>query len=221
MISLDKKNLPSYLFKLNVALVSFFIAWFALGVPLMVTIGCLYGEDVITYAVMASTFAMFFVGLAIFVIIDKKLHKRLIEERTAELEQEFCDMPFEEAKELLLKNGVITDDGFAVAEGVFAECAVVPFKEAKLEFGYSSANTKIYLSVCLGVKGQLMFDNTKAFYEMDKALYNFILKSGFDFFSDEINTDGDLCFELFKNDKKEFAKIALKYNKTLKANFKV
>lgn len=174
----------------------------------MVTVGCIYDENVITYIVMGCTFAVFFIGLAIFAVAYVKLYNRFINERVAELEEEFCDMPFEEAEQILKERGIITDIGFIIKnDDVFGE-EVLSFNEAQLGFGYSIANTKICPHVCLGVKGQLMFDNTKAFYEMDRALYNFILKSDFNF-----NKGADLCFELFKNNKKEFTKFALKYHR--------
>ena len=79
MISLAK-NQPKYLYKLNLALVLFFILWFLLGVPLMVTVGCIYDENVITYIVMGCTFAVFFIGLAIFAVAYVKLYNSFINE---------------------------------------------------------------------------------------------------------------------------------------------
>ena len=67
----------------------------------MVTVGCIYDENVITYIVMGCTFAVFFIGLAIFAVAYVKLYNRFINERVAELEEEFCDMQFEEAEQIL------------------------------------------------------------------------------------------------------------------------
>lgn len=170
MINLSRKNQPEYLFRLNVALVCFFVFWFTAGTAVMVTTGCIYGESVITYAVMGGVFALFFIGLAAFWLADNKLHKRLIDERTAELEREFCDMPFEEAERILKEKGIITDTSFvANADGVSGK-EVVPFEKARLIFNINTIS-----EVRLEIR---MYDTDggtrKATYDFDKAMYNYI-----------------------------------------------
>lgn len=204
MISLDKRQ-PKYLYRLNLAGVLFFVLWFALGVPLMVTIGCIYDESAITYIVMACTFAVFFIGLAILVIVGAKLNKRLIEERTARLEEEFSEMPFEEAERILKENGVIDNSGFICADNIFGE-TVVPFNQACFAFGVHVKHTNIVLEIAIGRNGE---DKAYAIQELDAELYNFLLKSDFDL-------SGNYIFDLFVNDKKAFAEYVLKFHKPLK-----
>lgn len=209
MISLDKKHLPKYLYKLNLALVLFFALWFGLGVPLMVTIGCIYDESVITYAVMASTFALFFIGLAIFAVVDIKLHKRFVEQRTAEIEKEFCDMPFEEAERILKENGFITDTGFIVDNADVFGNEVVPFEDALFNFCFFQLTFSINMDIELyradGEFGGII--------KLDRALYNFLANK-------DTDIKNDFAFKLLIKDKKEFANFALKYNRMLKVNFR-
>ncbi|MDE7167602.1 MAG: hypothetical protein K2O28_01985 [Clostridia bacterium] len=236
MISLNKKQ-PKYLYKLNLALVLFFALWFALGVPLMVTIGCIYGEEVITYAVMISTFALFFIGFAIFFLVDNKLHKRFIEERAAQLEEEFCEMPFEDAEQILKEKGIITDAGFVVkTDGVFGEC-VIPFEKAHLAFNFielaSTVNMDLWVFAQDGEVPEIDYNITSvmeickqneswknfisgsskhAVYKLNCAIYNYLRYK-------DTNIKYDQYFKLLVKDKKEFTKEALKYSKMLTWNF--
>ncbi|MDE6356256.1 MAG: hypothetical protein K2L67_03335 [Clostridia bacterium] len=199
MLSLDKKNLPAYIFKLNVAMVTFFALWFTVGVAAMVATGCVYGESVITYAVMGGVFALFFIALAIFLLIEKKLYKRLVGERAAQMEKEFADIPLEKAAQILTENRVINENGFICAENeVFGETAV-PFGDACFAFGFYVEHTKIVLNIAVGRKGG---DEACAILALDGALYNFLTKKGFDL-------SGSYVFDLFINDKKKFAELLL------------
>ena len=197
MISLDKRQ-PKYLYNLNLALTLFFILWFALGVPLMITVGCIYDESVITYIVMCCTFAVFFIGLAIFIVVDKKLNKRLIEERTAQIEEEFTDMPFEEAERILKERGIITDSGFVVKSDVFGE-EVAPFEEVWIDLYFSLAASE-KIDICL-------FSNKSSFkriakYSLDCAMYNFLVNKN-------TGIKSNTVFNLLVKDKKAFAQWAL------------
>lgn len=215
MISLNKKLLPKYLYKLNVALVSFFAAWFSLGVTLMVTIGCIYQESIITYAVMIATFAAFFIVLAIFCVIDVKLQKRLVKERTAELEKKFIPMPFDKAERILKERGIINDNGFITSKenDVFGEKVVVPFDKASFSFGFSQFASQIYLSIALYSKDDEGDGEAKAEYEIDCALYNFLLGK-------DTDLKDNYYFNLLIKDKSAFAALVLKGVKTVTFNYR-
>lgn len=215
MISLNKKLLPKYLYKLNVALVCFFVVWFSLGVAFMVTIGCIYQESVITYAVMIATFAAFFIGLAIFCIIDVKLNKRLVKERSAELEEKFTQMPFDEAERILKERGIITGNGFAFFEenAVFGEY-IVPFDSAWLSFQFGQLVSQPKLSVALYSEDRDEYlGEPKAIYDLDCALYNFLLGKN-------TNLKNDYTFNLFVKDKSAFSALVLKYSKAVTFNYR-
>ncbi len=208
MISLDKRQ-PKYLYKLNVALVVFFILWFALGVPPMVAVGCIYDESAITYIVMACTFAVFFIGLAIFIIIDKKLHRRFINERTTQLEEEFCDMPFEEAERILKENGFITDAGFIIDNPDVFGNEVVPFEDALINFCFLQLTFGIDMDIELyRVDGEF-----GGIIKLDRPLYNFLANK-------DTKLKNNFAFKLLINDKKEFAKYALNYNGMFKVYYR-
>lgn len=201
MISLNKKLLPKYLYRLNVALICFFAVWFGAGIPLMVTVGCIYDESVITYAVMIATFAAFFIGLAIFVIVDLKLQKRLVKERAAELEEKFIPMPFDEAERILKERGVINDNGFFIfgEDAVFYN-EIVPFDKACLSFQFGQYASQIVLSIVVYSEYS---DEFKAVCDLDCALYNFLLGK---------NTDlkDNYYFNLLIKDKSAFVTLVLK-----------
>ena len=208
MISLDKRQ-PKYLYKLNLALTLFFILWFALGVPLMVTVGCIYDESAITYIVLGCTFAVFFIGLAIFIVVDKKLNNRLIEERTAQLEEEFTEMPFEEAERILKERGIITDSGFVVESDVFGE-EVAPFEEVWIDLYFTLA-VSAKIDICV-------FGNESSFkriakYSLDCAMYNFLVNK-------DTRIKSNTVFNLLVEDKKAFAKWALYPAKIIYSKYK-
>lgn len=203
MISSDK-NLPKYIHKFNIAFICFFAVWFTAGTALMVTIGCIYGESVITYAIIASTFAVAIIGAIILWRVEIKLRNRLIDERTAELEKQFPEMPFEDAERILKEKGIITDKGFIVKDG-----AAVPFEKAWLDLYYGLvASAKI--DICV-------FENDGSLkklaqYRLDGALYNFLINK-------DTGIKNNYVFNLLVKDKKEFAKLALKYFRTLRWGF--
>lgn len=206
MISFDK-NLPKYLYKLNVALVTFFAVWFTAVVAAMIAIGCIYGESIITYAVMGGGFALFFIGLAIFWLVDNKLYKRFIDERTAELEKEFSEMPFEEAARILKERGIITDTGFVVNDGVFGG-ETVPFEKAHFIFKIDTV-AGVELKIVLYTQG----GGLKTVYPFDRAMYNYVL------FKDTNLKDNE-TLKLLREDKKEFTQTVLRYTKTFQWKFK-
>ncbi len=208
MLSLDKKSLPSYIYKLNVALVIFFAFWFTVVVAVMVAIGCIYGENVITYGVMVGGFALFFVGLAIFWIVDNKLYKRLIGERVAELEKEFAPMPSEEGKRILKERGIITDGGFVAGDGVFGK-EIIPIGKAKLIFNISAVKD-IELKIFL--YGGADCDVMKASYPFDGAMNAYIGGT-----ENELN--GNAAVSLLRSDKQEFVKAVTGYKKIFKWKF--
>ena len=204
MISLDKKNLPPYIYKMNLAMVIFFAVWFALGIPLMVTVGCIYDESFITYAVMIATFACFFLGFFIFAFIDGKLHKRLIADRAEELERQFTLMPLEEAERALRERGIMTDGGFAVPEDYVFGSEAVPLDKAWFGFDFCEYKTKIIMKLILF---SLDGDEPKAAYDLDRALYSYMIAT--DAFEDFSN------FKLLEKDKLAFAKLVLSRAKTV------
>lgn len=198
-LSFDKHNLPSFIFKFNVALVGFFAAWFALCVPTMVAVGVIYGERVETYATMIALFSVFFVGLGIYYLIALKLRKRLVEVNAAHLEEEFTDMPLETAEEILKQRGIINDKGFVVPEEDVFGAKIIPFGRAECSlFSYLSAfgiGVKVYVYDVDGADGE-----DDLVLPVDGALFNFLDKRNL------INCEDNVYFKYFKKDKINFCR---------------
>ncbi len=207
MINLSRKNQPRYLFKLSVALVSFFAFWFTAVVAVMVAVGCIYGENVITYAVMGGGFGLFAVGLVIFFILDKTFYNRNILKLTAELEKEFTDMPFEEAERILKERGVIDERGFIVNDGVFGG-ETVPFKNAYLTFNID-ITYNVEMKISLYEKGG---DSPKTVYVFDGAAFNYFCEK-------ETNLKYNEALMLLKRNKREFTESISRYSKIFKWEF--
>ncbi len=175
-ISFDKKNLPPYIFFYNVALITFLIAWLALCLPLMAVIGIIYGEAIITYITMIVSFSIFAVGMLIFVVLASRLRKRLVDEKCAEIEKEFEDMPLEQATQILKDKGVINESGFILKEDIFGN-KVVPFDRMQFLFYAYASLSEICYCIALAEKDD---NKLQAIYSLDGALYNFLNKYGFD-----------------------------------------
>lgn len=200
-ISFDKENLPSYIYRFNIVLSAFFIGWFVVCIPVCCTVGCIYGENAVTYITMAVIFATFFIGLFIFLVIYLKLKRRLLEERVRELETMFADMPVEEAENILIENGVLTESGFLSDDDDVFGKEIIPFDRAVTAFGFGAVASRIILEIAVGFSDD---GRVKAIYKLDGALYNFLIKKN-------IGVGDNAMFKLLINDKQNFARSVLNY----------
>lgn len=225
-IRFDKQNLPSYVYKFNVALICFFVAWFIICVPIMVAVGYVNGENIATYVTMLSLFGVVSAGLLIYKLVALKLQKRLVDDCAAQLEGEFINMPLEEAEEILKQRGIISDDGFVLPKkDVFgkriipfekAQCEVYPiasyqwklYKEAINALPYKP-DEKFYINVNVHVYDGDGDEETELYVNLDRALFNFLEKSN--------NIDCE-NIECLKKDKKHFCRLALGFNTKIKSN---
>lgn len=213
-IRFDKSNLPPYIFKFNVAMVTFFAAWFALCVPPCIAVGCTFGESSVTYITMGSLFALFFIGLLILYIVALKLRERLVSERAAELEEKFRDIPLDTATEILKERGVINDNGFIASRGDIFGGKVVPFDKAELsvyaagyEIGVTGHSIKkvthpLKINIYLGLSDGVDVEDL-ATYDLDGALFNFLDKRNL-----IKNYEDNRGFILLKTDKSNFVRYA-------------
>lgn len=199
----ERENLPDYCLKYNRTVVIPFAVLFIAG-PLIVLavsipLGIKYEEHILTFVPLIAWTAVLAVFTALYAVIGKRVKKRLIEDRAAELEETFKDIPLDEAAEILKKDRVINDNGFICAdkEG-FGETAV-PFGEACFAFGFYVEYTKIILNIAVGRNGS---EEVSAVFALDGTLYNFLIKKGFDL-------SGNYVFDLLISDKKKFAEMLL------------
>ena len=207
MINL-RKNQPKFSYKLNVALVSFFAFWFTAVVAVMVAIGCIYGENVVTYGVMIGGFALFFIGVAVIYFLKKMLYGKYVDALTAKFEKDFAVIPFEEAERILKERGVITETGFAVGDGVFGE-ETIPFETA-LFYLETEFDGNAEMKLCVYSMGE---NRNKAVYTFDGAMLSFL--SG-----KETNLDYNEEIMLLRRNKREFAESISKSLKIFEWKFK-
>ncbi|MDE5942747.1 MAG: hypothetical protein K2H30_00890 [Clostridia bacterium] len=172
----NKKFMPKYMKNMSIAVPAVIIGWvllfFAAAVVSMLAIPDLIGKAVI----------IFFIGLvvALIVLITLTVHfnKKLIAQRKKELEEEYTEMSYEDAKAALTARGIINETGVVIpymaAGGEVLP--VLPFNEVKLHLFSANVCTKIItvVSFC-NQEGMVMSE-----YLVDNALYNYIEKSNFD-----------------------------------------
>lgn len=195
-ISFDRKTLPPSVYKFNCAFIIFCAVWFIVSVPIMVTIGIIYDESYTTFAVMIAGFSSFFIGLFVFYLVSYKMRKILIAERTDDLEKEFCDMPLQEAEEILKQRKIIDDNGFIIQD-VFQDNSI-PFENAKLIFDYYVEHTFLNINLTITDKKDLNVNRLKRVIVVDGAVFNYLIKK-----CDKLNS----FFNLLKNDKNALANI--------------
>lgn len=213
-ISFDKKLMPPYIIKFNIAMLIFFGAWFVVCVPAMTAVGFIFEESAEFYITFGVSMGGFFVGLGIFYIVALRLRERLVDERTADLEREFKDMPLDEATEILKQRGVINDTGFIVGDEPFDE-KCVPFDAGEISvspvfriaygFGHSRKYKVNALKIEMHVDIYVRLDSgcPLVVYPiglLDCALFNFLDKKNLVVY--EYNRD--FCY--LKGDKKNLVR---------------
>ena len=200
-ISFDKQNLPPYIYKFNIAFVVFAIGWFVLCVPVMVAVGCIYDESPVTYIVMATMFAAFFLGLLIFWVVGLFLRRRVVDDCVARLDEQFADMPLEEATQILKSRGRITEYGFNTGLFDLYGEIIIPFDKAEFGFYTETYVTRISLIAVIHDADR----ETVAFAtEVDRALFNYLDKSGLN-----LDLENNHSFAYLKSNKKNFCRQAL------------
>lgn len=215
-ISFDKKNLPGYIFKFNVAMMIYLAAYLVIYTSACIAIGLTLGDDAAGIFTVTTT-GVFLIGVLAFYIIAMKFRERLVSEKAAELKEKFADMPMEEAKAELIKKGIITEGGFVCREDVFGK-NILPFGEAEFScwilarafIGHGHALNKIpptEINIRATVYAVADEDDEEEppiiSYELDRELFNFLDKSGFD-----LDLENNIDFVYLKYDKKNFCRKA-------------
>ena len=144
----ERENFPDYYLKYNRAVVLPFVIAFIFG-PLIVLavsipIGIKYGEHILTFVPFIAWSAVLALFTALYVVIGKRVKKRLIADRAAELEDRFKDIPLNEAAEILRQNLVINYCGFIVRTRKFS--AKPPYRSSRraLPSVFMSSTRKSY-----------------------------------------------------------------------------
>ncbi len=101
-----------------------------------IAIGIALGDD--PTAVFTLVFLIVYLtGVLIFYLIALQLRERLVSESVRELENQFADMPLEQAARKLIKQGIITENGFI--------CRFIPLVEIRCNLRKNIRSTARYL----------------------------------------------------------------------------
>lgn len=208
ILQFEKENMPDFQWKLE----KFMFAWLAvwLGGAILtlcacLAIGLLSGEDGGLWYIPLIVWGCAVAGMTVpLVILTKKVKANLWRYHVENLNKEFYDVDYSEARQKMLDGGKITEDGF-IAEYDDGTSEVFPFDEVRVVFNPQFWGGKLFLHIVLIDKNDRIFVTDG----MDNAYYNFLLRhSG-------LILDKNL-FELFDRDRERFVKALLKKNDALK-----
>ena len=174
----NKKFMPPYMQKWNIAMIVMVAVWFVGFVAAFLVSALVVPEQNLTGKI-AIVFLLVMLVLAIVLIAGQvTFNKKLIKQRKEELEKEYTPMGFEEAKAALIARGVITENGIVIPSMAGGSEVVpnLPFKDVKVYLFSASVGTKILtvVSFC-NQSGAVMAE-----YLVDKELYNYLQSAGFD-----------------------------------------
>lgn len=196
---LKKEFTPKYYKNVNIWGAVALCAVFIIGLCVCIAVGVTFDESPVTYITMIVYFFVLIVMLIVWMVIALKARKKLILQRTEEIESEFSDLNFDEVTASLSQKRVITEHGFVANLGEYAGMLVVPFKEATV-FVYSA---NIYTKICSAVRITNASGAIIAERILDNELFNFICKKG-------VNRKFVADSGLLINHKKEFVKVHIK-----------
>ena len=152
------------------------------------------------YAILLIAYLVVMLVLCIvYIIIASKYQKKIILQRTQEIESEFVDLPFEEATATLIERQVIKDYGFIANVGGYAGVLVVPFDEANVSVYSANVYTKVCTAIVITNREGVVI----AEHMVDNVLFNFICKKGV-----RMNFVG--LSKYLVSDKKEFVRVHIK-----------
>lgn len=196
---LKKEFMPKYYKNISVwGLVALF-AFLVVGLYVCIAIGLIFEENPVTYITIIAYLLVIIAISVVIIVLSLRAQKRLILQRTEEIESEFTDLNFDEVTAALLEKRVITEYGFVANLGEYAGVLVVPFKEATV----SVYSANIYTKVCSAVKITDMSGAVIAERVLDSELYNFICKKG-------VNLNFVADSRLLVDDKAQFIKVHIK-----------
>ena len=196
---LKKEFTPKYYRNISLWSAVALCAVLIIGLCACVAVGMVFDESPVTYITMIVYFFALIAILIVFMVIVVRVQKKLLAQRTEEIESEFVDLPFEEVTATLLKKRIITEYGFLANVGEYSGQLMVPFKEATV----SVYSANIYTKVCSAIVITNASGAVIAEHILDNELFNFICKKG-------VNLKFVANSGLLLNDKKKFVKVHIK-----------
>lgn len=196
---LKKEFMPKYYRNVNIWSAVAFCAVFIIGLCVCVAVGLVFDESPVTYITMIVYFAVLIAILIVYMVLGLRARKKLILQRTEEIESEFSDLNFDEVTVSLSQKRIISEYGFVANLGEYAGALVVPFKEATV----SVYSANIYTKVCSAVRITNASGAIIAERILDNELFNFICKKG-------VKLNFVANSRLLVSDKKKFVKVHIK-----------
>lgn len=213
----EKENMPSYQWKFNKFLWAYIII--LLGGALVVLVsGLLIGflvtdEGVWCFIPEFVWFGVIAVMSVVLVVKSRKVKEQLCGDIVKKLTTELYAIDYQEAKQNLIEQNIITDDGFInsnehsyetsivpfeeVQDGV--EPKIIPFEKAKIVFNANYFSGKLLLSVYVQCE-----QDSWAYSVIDNSFYNFLINN-IDLISNK------KVFALFRDDKEKFVRLIMRY----------
>ena len=213
-LEFEKENMPDFQWKLE----KFMFAYMAvfLGGGILMICACLVmsllsGEDGGLWYIPLIVWACPAIGMTIpLFIMSKKVKAKLWRYHVENLNKEFYDIDYAEARQNLIDNGKITEEGFVWVDEDSGKTQILPFDEARVVFNPEFWGGKLFMYIVVLDKNDRVFVGNG----MDNAYYNFLLRhSG-------LIIDKNL-FALFDKDRERFVKALLKTNNALKLESKL
>ena len=213
----EKENMPSYQWKFNKFLLIYIIV--AIGGALVTLVsGLLIGflitdEGVWCFIPEFVWFGVLAVMSVVLVVKSKNVIEQFRVDITEKLTNEFYTIDYQEAKQNLIEQNIITEEGFInnnehsyetlivpfeeVQDGV--EPKIIPFEKAKIVFNANYFSGKLLLSVYVQCE-----QDSWAYSVIDNSYYNFLINN-IDLISNK------KVFALFRDDKEKFVRLIMRY----------
>lgn len=119
------------------------------------------------------------------------------------LKSEYYAIDYQEAKQELIRQKIITEDGFVNTFCGKIDSAVIPFEKVKIDF------SALFTCGVLPIEAIVNYNNMSTITVIDNYYYNFLIN----------NTDlisNKKVFALFCDDKEKFVKLLARYNDVAK-----
>ncbi len=174
----NKKFMPPYIQKWNIAMAVMTLVWFVGFVIAFIVSAFVVPEKDLT-PIIAIAFIVALLALCIVIVsVQVTFNKKLINQRKEELEKEYTEMSLEEAQAALQARGVITENGVVIPsmKGDGEVVPNLPFKDLTVYLFSANVCTKVLTVVSFCDKQ----GNVMAEYLVDRELYNYVQKAGFD-----------------------------------------
>lgn len=192
---LKKQYMPQNFRNFYIGMLIAIICVTVIGAAVCVAFGILFGEDEgspLFMIALAAWVIILLVLVIVYAAVFSSYQNKIMQQRIAEVINEFTDMPLEAAEAELAAKNVVTEAGFVANRGQYAGSLVVPYNTAVV----SVYSANIYTKIITVIAVRDMYGMVQAEYVLDRTLYNFILKKGlridFKGYSDLIATNKEL-----------------------------